>query len=80
MTRQQNLDAVIDALCAEMAAVSAHPKPFYVSVDANGMSQRLSAVQYLESLHTRLDKAIEQRQKVDEPFMIKRSRGARYPF
>jgi hypothetical protein len=68
-TRQQNLDTAIDQITAEIASATAFPKPFYEVFDSEGRPQKQSAVQYLESLQTRLDKLLDLRQRVDEPFI-----------
>jgi hypothetical protein len=73
-TQLTNINAALDAMTAEVAAMATNPKPYYViPPNMAGAGSTISAVEYRKFLSEQINALIEQRQKIEEPWQVNRS-------
>lgn len=69
MAAIDDIQTAIDNIAAEMAAVSASPKPFWaLPPGASGESREVSAVEYRRFLSEEMDRLLDLRARLDEPW------------
>ena len=64
-----SVETAIQNITAEMATISAHPKPFYTITQGNGIGQVMSAVEYRRFLSDEVSRLIDLRRRLGEPWL-----------
>lgn len=70
-TSAENIATSITNIAAEIAAITANPKPFYIFTDGNGRNHEVSAVIYRQHLTDQLNALLDLQVRLAEPWMVK---------